>query len=182
MTILVGELGVPIYWCPATRKRPSVEEYLGELRQLARWAERYPHVPSVLTHGLYNIVYDAPSIAATWSRSSIRARGKPDRVSISQEILTLLKLPNWHMELMLHLMNPDAEFPPYNPELREVVRTLTGEVGADRLMWGSDMPACERKVSYKQSMLLLQTQCDFLTPEERSAILGGNLARLHPAR
>ena len=61
---------------------------------------------------------------------------KQDRFSVPQEILTLLKLPNWHMELMLHLMNPDAEFPPHNPELHQVVRTLTEEVGVDRLMWG----------------------------------------------
>ena len=178
---LAGDLGIPIYWNPGTRQRPFVDVYLDEVCQLAWWAERYPHIPSVLTHGLYNIVYDAPSLAATWPSSSIRAGVKQDRFSVPQEILMLLKLPNWHMELMLHLMNPDAEFPPHNPELHQVVRTLTEEVGADRLMWGSDMPACERKVSYQQSMLIFQTQCDFLKPEERSAILGDNLARLHPA-
>ena len=100
-----------------------------EVCQLAWWAERYPHIPSVLTHGLYNIVYDAPSLAATWPSSSIRAGREADRFSVPQEILMLLKLPNWHMELMLHLMNPDAEFPPHNPELHQVVRTLTEEVG-----------------------------------------------------
>ena len=177
---LASELGVPIYWNPGTRQRPFIDVYLDELRQLASWADRYPHIPSVLTHGLYNIVYDAPSVAAMWPRSSIRTGETPDRFSIPQEILTLLKRPNWHMELMLHLMNPDAEFPPYNPQQREVVRVLTEEVGAERLMWGSDMPACERSVKYKQSMLLFQTQCEFLTAEQRSAILGGNLARLQP--
>jgi predicted TIM-barrel fold metal-dependent hydrolase len=60
-----------------------------------------------------------------------------------------------------------------------VVRTLVEEVGAEKLMWGSDMSACERTVTYSQSMLLFQSRCDFLTAEQRAAILGGNLERLY---
>ena len=63
-------------------------------------------------------------------------------------------------------MSSDFEFPPYNPELREVVRQLVEEVGAESLVWGSDMPACERTVTYKQSLILFQTQCDFLSDDE----------------
>ena len=43
------------------------------------------------------------------------------------------------------------------------------------------MPCCERTVTYKQSLLLFQTRCDFLSEDERAAILGGNLERLYPA-
>jgi hypothetical protein len=43
------------------------------------------------------------------------------------------------------------------------------------------MPCCERTVTYKQSMLLFHTQCDFLRDDERAAIMGDNLARLYPA-
>mgnify|MGYP003763042687 FL=1 len=96
------------------------------------------------------------------------------------ELFTLLKFPNWHMELMLHLMAGDVEFPPYEPGLLKIVRNLVDEVGADRLVWGSDMPACERTVTYKQSMILFQTQCDFLTKEQEDLIMGGNLSRLYP--
>ena len=84
------------------------------------------------------------------------------------------------MELILHVMNLDADFPPYNPELCDVARMLVQEVGADKLMWGSDMPSCERVVTLGQSMLLFKTQCDFLTQEQRAGILGGNLERLYP--
>ena len=107
------------------------------------------------------------------------SRDAPDRFRVPGEIITLLELPGWHMELMLHLMNSDAEFPPYNPELSEVVHTLVEEVGAEKLTWGSDMPACERTVTYSQAMLLFETQCDFLTGARRTAIMGGNLERLY---
>jgi len=82
---------------------------------------------------------------------------------------------------MLHLMNADAEFSPHSPQLPGVIKTLVESVGADRLLWGSDMPCCERTVTYKQSLLLFQTQCDFLTGDERDLILGGNLERLYPS-
>ena len=162
---LVGELGIPIHWYAANMKRPLAEEYLNELREFIVWGEAHPHVTSVLTHGLNNIFYD---------------NGRPDRFQVPEEIMTLLKFPNWHMELMLHIMNYDAEFPPHNPALCDVLRVLVEEVGTEKLMWGSDMPCCERTVTYKQSMLLFQTQCDFLTPGDRAAIMGGNLERLYP--
>jgi predicted TIM-barrel fold metal-dependent hydrolase len=163
---LVESLGIPVHWYAGTLQRPLAKVYLEELREFDRWAEAHPGVACVLTHGLNNIHYDV---------------GKPDRFTAPPEIIALLKRPGWHMELMLHLMNADAEFPPHSAGCREVVRILTEEVGADRLMWGSDMPCCERTVTYKQSMLLFHTQCDFLSDDERAAIMGDNLARLYPA-
>jgi predicted TIM-barrel fold metal-dependent hydrolase len=61
-----------------------------------------------------------------------------------------------------------------------VVKTLVQELGADKLLWGSDMPSCELVVTYRQSLLLFQTQCDFLTSNQRAAVLGENLSRLYP--
>ena len=162
---LVIELGITVHWYAATLLRPEREVYLGELREFITWAEAHPDVPSVLTHGLNNVHYDA---------------GKPGRYSVPQEISTLLKIPGWHMELMLHLMAGDVEFPPYEAGLSDLVQTLVEDVGAEKLVWGSDMPACERTVTYKQSMILFQSRCDFLTDEQRAAIMGENLAGLYP--
>ena len=163
---LVAGLGVPVHWYAGNMRRPRLEAYLNELVELSQWAWAHPHIPSVLTHGLNNISID---------------RQATDRFKVPREVITLLRLPNWHMELMLHVMNLDAEFPPHNPELYKVIGTLVQEVGAEKLMWGSDIPSCLRIVTYPQSMLLFQTQCDFLTAEQRAAILGGNLERLYPA-
>ncbi len=164
---LVADLGIPLHWYAGKLTAPLAEGYLQELRDLDRWAEAHPGITCVLTHGMNNVYYDV---------------GKPDRFTVPREVITLLKRPGWHMELMLHLMNHDAEFPPHSAGCREVVRILAEEVGADRLVWGSDMPCCERTVTYKQSMLLFQTRCDFLTEDERDGIMGENLARLYPVR
>ena len=162
---LMGELGAPIHWYAATLRRDRIEAYVDELVQLTRWGRAHPDIPCVLTHGLNNIGIDQDA---------------PNRFAVPREAVALLQLPSWHVELMLHLMASDAEFPPYHQGLHRVVRTLVEEVGAERLLWGSDVPACARTVTYKQSMVLFQTQCDFLTAGQRAAILGGNLARLYP--
>ncbi len=162
---LVAELGIPIHWYAGTLRTPRVEVYLKEIVDFTQWARAHPHIPSVLTHGLNHLTMD---------------RTAPDRFRVPTEIFTLLELPNWHVELMLHIMHGDAEFPPYSRQMERLVQSLVEEAGAEKLMWGSDMPACERTVTYKQSMLLFQTQCDFLSKEQREAILGGNLARLYP--
>lgn len=160
----VADLGVPIHWYAGEYRRNITEAYFGEIDDMVTWAMNHPEIPCVLTHGLNQI-------------STLR--GHPDRFKLPKNIIDLLKLPNWHIELMLHIMNSDYQFPPYNPELREVVRQLVDEVGAERLVWGSDMPACERTVTYAQSLFLFQTQCDFLSNQDRAAILGGNLERLY---
>ncbi len=162
---LVGELGITVHWYAAKIRQPLAEDYLEELREFIAWAETHPGIPSILTHGLNNVFCDAD---------------KPDRFSVPTEISTLLKFPRWHMELMLHLMAGNLEFPPYEDGLSALVQSLVEDVGADRLVWGSDMPACERTMTYKQSMILFQSRCAFLSDEERNAIMGENLARLYP--
>ena len=163
---LVADLGIPIHWSPcAPCWSPSTRTTSASCVELNEWADTYPQIPSVLTHGLSNIFLEKLS---------------PDRYRIPPEIASLLERDDWYMELMLHLMAADVEFPPYETNLREVVRTLVSDFGAEKLVWGSDMPCCERTVTYKQSRLLFDTQCDFLTTEQRDAIMGGNLDRLYP--
>ncbi len=164
---LVTELDIPIHWYAAKIRKPFPEDYLEEIRDLIQWAETYPEIRSVLTHGLNNVHYDI---------------GKAYRFSVPPEIITLLNFPKWHMELMLHLMAGDLEFPPHEKGLEDIVKSLISEVGPEKLVWGSDMPACERTLTYKQSLILLKDRCDFLTIQERDMILGENLNRIYPLR
>ena len=162
---LVAELGIPIHWHAVSRRRPLLGRYIEEIVQFTEWGRAHPEIPSVLTHGLENLRIDV---------------GGVHRFTVPPEILTLLQLPNWHIELMLHKMAFDHEFPPYHPELPRVVRTLVEEVGAHKLLWGSDMPSCEEVVTYRQTQILWRSQCDFLTAAERDGILGENMARFYP--
>jgi predicted TIM-barrel fold metal-dependent hydrolase len=164
---LVADLGIPIHWYLTETRRPRVEVYLRELRDLAQWASAHPHIPSVLTHGLETLRIDMTN---------------PRRFEIPPEIFDLVGRDGWHIELMLHKMLYDHEFPPYHPEAPKIVRTLIENLGVDKIVWGSDMPSCETVTTYSQSKVLYESQCEFLTQKQRDAILGGNLERLYPPR
>ncbi len=50
--------------------------------------------------------------------------------------------------------------------------------GADRIMWGSDWSFCLRRATYSQALAYVRDEMSFLSPEERSWILGGTALRL----
>jgi len=67
---------------------------------------------------------------------------------------------------------------PY-PEAQALIRDLRDRFGAEKLMWGSDMPNVERFCTYRQSLDYVRRYCDFLGAREMELILGGNAARLY---
>ena len=162
---LVAELNIPIHWYLTETRRPRVEVYLRELRELNSWAEAHPGIPCVLTHGLETLRIDMTN---------------PRRFEVPAEIFKLVGRDGWHIELMLHKMLYDHPFPPAHPRAPEIVRELVQNIGAGKIVWGSDMPSCETVTTYRQALVLYGEYCDFLTGPQRQAILGGNLARLYP--
>jgi len=66
---------------------------------------------------------------------------------------------------------------PY-PEAQALIRDLRDKLGADKLVWGSDMPNVERFCTYTQSLDYVRRYCDFLTPREKDRILGANVGEL----
>jgi predicted TIM-barrel fold metal-dependent hydrolase len=66
---------------------------------------------------------------------------------------------------------------PYQ-ELQVLMRGLHNLYGADKLVWGSDMPNVERFCTYKQSLDYIRRYCDFMTTAEMDRLLGGNLVDL----
>ncbi|MBA3506372.1 MAG: amidohydrolase family protein [Betaproteobacteria bacterium] len=67
---------------------------------------------------------------------------------------------------------------PYK-EAHPLIRDLRDRLGAEKLLWGSDMPNLERFCTYRQSLHYVQRYCDFLSPSDMDRILGGNAARLY---
>jgi hypothetical protein len=56
--------------------------------------------------------------------------------------------------------------------------SATSQLGAENLVWGSDMPNVERFCTYKQSLDYVRHHCDFLSARELDLVLGGNLKRV----
>jgi predicted TIM-barrel fold metal-dependent hydrolase len=66
---------------------------------------------------------------------------------------------------------------PY-PEAIEIIRRLREEIGTERLLWGSDMPAAARVCTYTQSLDYLTGLREFVSADELDGIRGNNAKRL----
>ncbi len=166
----VAALGVPVFftlggwtgsWSPT--KHEWQRAYVDELSTLRRWMDRYPDVPTVLSHGFY------------W-----RMFVDGDRLTIPDEVYeaTPLDHPNLSLQIMFPIAIGDIfDYP--MPQVRSTLAQLVDRVGPDRLMWGSDIPMVMRYYTYRQSLEFLRGYCDdILNGAEMEMVLGGNTARL----
>lgn len=152
----VKGLGIPVFWAILGVPMPTAENYLIEIDRLDRWTQRWPDIPSLLTHGL------APSLLE----------------EMSDPVERLLSRSSLMIELLYPIHWGRLHSYPY-PELRPTLQTLVERCGPERLTWGSDMPNVLRNCTYRQSLDYLFSGLDGLvTNAEMDAILGGNVLRL----
>lgn len=154
---IVAELGIPVLWDIRPRHSFTPEDFNSQVRALSAWADRWPTIPSVLTHAFNMAWFD-------------------DR-RLSADVVELLRRPQMYVELLFPIMMGRLWEYPY-AEAGEAIRQLREEVGTDRMMWGSDMPAAQRVCTYRQALDYIRIHCDWLPPQEREAILGTNASRL----
>ena len=155
-----AELGVPMFFSLKSRVEPFLESYLEELRTLARWMERYPDAQVVMTHGL------------EW-----RLFTEDDGLRIHEDVWRPFDNPNLHLQLLFPIaLGALWDYP--MPQIRRTIEECVRRIGANRLMWGTDMPIVARFWTYRQNIDFIQTYCDFLSEEEMNSIMGGTVARL----
>jgi predicted TIM-barrel fold metal-dependent hydrolase len=161
-------LGVPIFFTlgigPDEFQSVSVDRqkagYLNELKILLQWMERYPDTACSLTHGF------------PW-----RLFVEQDRIQLLPEIWDSFKNPSLHLEVSFPVRIGDLYDYPYR-SVWSTLEEMVKHVGADRLLWGTDMPFQNRFCTYRQSLDWLEKYCDFLGPEELAWMLGGSAAKL----
>jgi predicted TIM-barrel fold metal-dependent hydrolase len=63
--------------------------------------------------------------------------------------------------------------------VRQYVRRAVEMIGAEKILWGSDMPGLLSYATYPQLLNLVARHCDFLSPDELKSVLGGNAWRVY---
>ncbi|MCL4544099.1 MAG: amidohydrolase [Chloroflexi bacterium] len=152
----VRRLKIPVFWEILGVPRPTPAAYLEQIARLNRWAERFPDIPCVLTHGI------DPDFLRT------------DLPSTLQELLA-------REQFLIELLYPIGQGRLYEYPFAETHRTiqrLYARAGGERLVWGSDMPNVLRHCTYQQALQYLQDHCSFIAATDLDRILGGNVARL----
>lgn len=154
-------LNIPVFWSLYRARINAFDDVIDQYKRLNKFAKKYPDIPNVVTHGM---------------ESFSLLKGKENRFKIFPEVLDCLRNPNVSMEVSFHIMCGDLDYP--YPEVRKPLRELCEQIGPEKLMWGSDMPALDRNCTYNQCLNWLRNYCDFISSKDMSLILGDNAARL----
>lgn len=122
------------------------------LPAVGRMCERYPDTPVVIDH-------------------LARIGCRP----ICQEDIDALCALARHPRVMVKVSAFYAlgEKRPPHFDLIPLIRSVRDAFGADRLMWASDCPYQVQDESYEDSIALVRSGLDFLSPEEKDQILRG---------
>jgi predicted TIM-barrel fold metal-dependent hydrolase len=159
----VVALDVPLFFTLGSRPGSSDprQGYLDELWIVARWMERYPDARVSLTHGFPwrdVIVDNRIEVPETW--------WEPFR-----------DRPNLSMEVSFPVRIGDLFDYPW-AACQGALAGMVEQIGADRLLWGTDMPFQNRFCTYRQSRAWIERYNTFLGPDQLAAILGGTAASL----
>ncbi len=60
-----------------------------------------------------------------------------------------------------------------SPKARDLLKEAVDLVGAHKIMWGSDYPGTLTRLTYPQTLEWVRTYCNFLSPADMTAVLGG---------
>ena len=165
----VTGLGVPIFFTLGTGpESPSIvpgiqggrDGYIKELHILMRWMERYPDTICSLTHGF------------PW-----RTFLEEDRIVLPPDVWEPFKGDNCNLELCFPVRIGDIFDFPYS-EVWPTVAEMVRNIGADHLLWGTDMPFQNRFCTYRQSRKWIEKFCDFLGDDELDLIMGQTASRI----
>lgn len=148
---LVIELGRP----------SSAEKYLEVVSRTFKVMKKFPDLEAIITT----------------MGSNIRDPNDPEYVKIPKKILNLIMLPNVWYEIG-YLLGFD-KFDEYPYALaQKMTKEAYEAIGADKLVWGADMPMLMRTCTYRQAIDFVRCHCNFLNTAEKDLVLGENASKL----
>jgi predicted TIM-barrel fold metal-dependent hydrolase len=148
---LIEKLDVPVFWV-FVNKSPR-GEFSSQFRAFCDWYEKYPKIRSVLVHGL-------PTHAFSNDADVVQF---PDYV-----VKLFTEFPVYSEVLYPIMWGGKMDYP--LPRAQSHFRQLYDRFGADRLIWGSDMPNVARYCTYRQTLTYIYDYSDFLSEAERRKI------------
>ena len=165
----VTALGVPIFFtlgtgpgsaAGASSGSENIQGCLDEQQSLIEWMQRYPDTVCSLTHGFPWRVFLAD-----------------DGIELPDEIWAPFANPKLSLEVCFPVRIGDLFDFPYR-EVQPTLEAMLERIGANRLLWGTDMPFQNRFCTYRQSRHWIEKYCDFLSADDLQQIMGGTAQRI----
>jgi predicted TIM-barrel fold metal-dependent hydrolase len=161
----VATLGVPVFFTLGATPGIADERdgFINELWTLNRLSQRYPDMPVSVTHGF------------PWRAFMNGARTALDQPPAMWEPFRDSRI---HLEVSFPVRIGDIWDYPYR-ETCPMLEAMVRNIGADRLVWGTDMPYQNRFCTYRQSRDYIEKYAPaFLDASQIADIMGGTAARL----
>ena len=157
---LEGDLMTEVWKCAADHRLvlcPLLTP--AHLASLGRMCRKFPQTPVAVDH---------------MARIGIDGQIRPAEVDA---LCSLAQYPQVHVKVSAFYALGRKQAPYL--DLAPMIRRLRDAFGADRLMWGSDSPfQIASPHTYRDSIDLIRSRLDFLTPAERRAMLQTTAQRL----
>lgn len=127
-------------------------------------ADRFPQLQIVIAHLAQPPISDPDNaeLNAEWQRQILLGR-KPNVA------FDLSALPAYSREI--------DEYPYHTAQA--CIQRAVALIGAEKLMWGTDVPGLLTSGSYRQLLNYVRRHCDFLSDEEMAGVLGKNALRVY---
>jgi predicted TIM-barrel fold metal-dependent hydrolase len=161
----VTTLGIPFFFTLGATPGfgDEREGFINELNTLKAWSARYPDQQVSVTHGF------------PW-----RAWINADRTGFDMPpaMWEPFRDSRIHLEVSFPIRIGDIWDYPYH-QCFPMLEALVTNIGADRLVWGTDMPFQNRFCTYRQSRDYIEKYAPrFLDAAQIADIMGGTAARL----
>ncbi|MBI9105618.1 MAG: amidohydrolase [Spirochaetales bacterium] len=147
-------LGVPVFLAFF----PDLD-WTKRILAMSHWINEYPELPIVLPQA-----FPLPA-------------GEVPIVDFPSSVERLLMKGNIFVEIIYPISQGNREAYPFNRSLK-AFREVYSRLGAEKLVWGSDIPMVERYCTYAQSLNYLGNYSNFLSEMDLEKILGKNLEEI----
>jgi predicted TIM-barrel fold metal-dependent hydrolase len=149
--------GLPVFIEVTPIPDYNTASYIANMVRLKRLMDRFRTVQWILVMG-----------------PPVRSFGMNGRWEFPEEVMSAYRNENLWIEVMFPITwGGQWEYP--FVEAQALIRDMRDKFGADKMIWGSDMPNLERFCTYTQCVDYVRRHCSFLTTNEKEKILGGNL-------
>lgn len=171
---VVRELELPVFWDISAVQEPGevvalspLDRFMKQMYRFEAWHKRYPEIPSILVHGI-----------------PLRSiRDKDSFLPISDDLWRIWKRKNMFLELLfpMQVSHPVKggtawEFP--YTEVHPLIKDLLSQLGAEKMVWGTDLPNTERNCTYVQARSYIDKHCPLLGEADKKLVFGDNIQRI----
>lgn len=136
--------------------------------------------PSYQTENIKNIIQEHPDlkiIICHLAQPPCNEKNDKNKVNLWREQMLLAKNPNVYLDLAVLPSCISFEDYPY-PKTNNFICEAIKNVGADKIMFGSDIPGLLNYVTYPKFIIFFQKYCDYLTENDLDKIMGKNAFKL----